>query len=118
MARSLSRPGPRSGAVTRVRGRSGRATPHILTYCDARVMFRGLVMSDLTVGIDIGTTSVKGVIVDGRGHILDRVRVPHPIVVPAPDRFEHDANRAWRAGPPRGPPPLRAPPAPGGAALA
>jgi xylulokinase len=64
-------------------------------------MFRGMVMSDLTVGIDIGTTSVKGVIVDGRGHILDRVRVPHPIVVPAPDRFEHDANRAWRAGPRR-----------------
>jgi len=54
---------------------------------------------DLTVGIDIGTTSVKGVVVDGDGRILDRVRVPHPIVVPTPDRFEHDANRAWRAGP-------------------
>jgi len=56
---------------------------------------------DLTVGIDIGTTSVKGVAVDGRGVIVDRVRVPHPVNVPAPDRFEHDANRAWRSGPRR-----------------
>jgi xylulokinase len=56
---------------------------------------------DLTVGIDIGTTSVKGVVVDGRGVIVDRVRVPHPVNVPTPDRFEHDANRAWRAGPRR-----------------
>jgi len=54
---------------------------------------------DLTVGIDIGTTSVKGVVVDGSGTIVDRVRVPHPVNVPAPDRFEHDPNRAWRAGP-------------------
>ncbi|HVM63369.1 MAG TPA: FGGY-family carbohydrate kinase [Acidimicrobiales bacterium] len=56
---------------------------------------------DLTVGIDIGTTSVKGVVVDGRGTIIERVRVPHRVNVPAPDRFEHDANRAWRAGPRR-----------------
>jgi xylulokinase len=56
---------------------------------------------DLTVGIDIGTTSVKGVVVDGGGRIVDRVRVPHHVNIPAPDRFEHDANRAWRAGPRR-----------------
>jgi xylulokinase len=56
---------------------------------------------DLTVGIDIGTTSVKGVVVDGNGTIVDRVRVPHPVNVPAPERFEHDANRAWRSGPRR-----------------
>ena len=58
-------------------------------------------MDVTTVGIDIGTTSVKAVVVDDHGHILDRVRVPHPVVVPAPNRFEHDANRAWRAGPQR-----------------
>jgi xylulokinase len=57
--------------------------------------------TDATVGIDIGTTSVKAVVVDASGLILDRVRVPHPIVVPGPNRFEHDANRAWRAGPRR-----------------
>lgn len=57
--------------------------------------------NDLTVGIDIGTTSVKAVVVDGSGAVLERVRVPHPVNVPAPDRFEHDANRSWRAGPRR-----------------
>jgi xylulokinase len=64
-------------------------------------MYRASLMADVTVGIDIGTTSVKAVVVDGGGRILDRVRVRHPIVVPAPDQFEHDANRAWRSGPRR-----------------
>ncbi|MCU1486887.1 MAG: D-xylulose kinase, partial [Actinomycetia bacterium] len=55
----------------------------------------------MTVGVDIGTTSVKAVAVDAHGVIVDRVRVPHPVVVPAPDRLEHDADRAWRRGPRR-----------------
>lgn len=55
----------------------------------------------MTVGIDIGTTSVKAVAVDPDGRILDRVRIPHPVLVPAPDRLEHDADRAWRLGPRR-----------------
>jgi len=53
------------------------------------------------VGIDIGTTSVKAVAVDAQGRIVDRARVPHPVVVSAPDHFEHDADRAWRRGPRR-----------------
>ena len=53
---------------------------------------------NVTVGLDIGTTSVKGLAVDDDGHVLAQVRVPHPIGIPAPDRFEHDANRAWRVG--------------------
>jgi xylulokinase len=53
----------------------------------------------VTVGIDIGTTSVKAVAVDSTGAIVERVRIPHPVRVPAPDRFEHDAARAWRRGP-------------------
>src|SRR5947209_13868410 len=55
----------------------------------------------VTVGIDIGTTSVKAVAVDATGRPVDRVRVPHPLLVPAPDRLEHDAGRAWRRGPRR-----------------
>ncbi|MHB8463265.1 MAG: xylulokinase [Acidimicrobiales bacterium] len=55
----------------------------------------------MTVGIDIGTTSVKGVAVDASGAIIARTRVPHPVRIPAPDRLEHDARRAWRAGPRR-----------------
>jgi len=58
-------------------------------------------MRDTTVGIDIGTTSVKAVVVDAAGTVIDRVRVPHPVRVPAADRLEHDAGRAWRRGPRR-----------------
>jgi xylulokinase len=51
------------------------------------------------VGIDIGTTSVKGVAVDAAGNVVERVRIPHPLVVDAPDHLAHDADRAWRRGP-------------------
>jgi len=53
----------------------------------------------VTVGLDIGTTSVKAVAVDDDGNIVARSRIPHRLVVPAPDRMEHDANQAWRRGP-------------------
>jgi xylulokinase len=56
-------------------------------------------MPEVTVGIDIGTTSVKAVVADEGGHILARARVPHPVRTPEPDRLEHDARRAWRSGP-------------------
>jgi xylulokinase len=50
----------------------------------------------VTVGLDIGTTSVKGLAVDGSGAVVARARVRHEVHSPAPDRFEHDADRAWR----------------------
>jgi xylulokinase len=53
----------------------------------------------VTVGIDIGTTSVKAVAVDDQGNVVSRSRVPHGIVVPSPGMMEHDARRAWRSGP-------------------
>lgn len=53
----------------------------------------------ITAGIDIGTTSVKGVAVDDEGNVVGRVRVPHRLLIPAPDRMEHDADEAWRRGP-------------------
>jgi xylulokinase len=52
----------------------------------------------VTVGIDIGTTSVKAVAADEDGAVLARARVPHDLVVPAPDRLEHHADQAWRDG--------------------
>jgi xylulokinase len=55
----------------------------------------------VTVGIDIGTTSVKAIAADADGNVVARTRVPHQLVVPAPDRLEHDANQAWRRGPRR-----------------
>ncbi|MGH9055494.1 MAG: xylulokinase, partial [Acidimicrobiales bacterium] len=57
-------------------------------------------MTSVTVGIDIATTSTKAVAVDDRGEVVARSRVGHPVVA-APDRMEHDAERAWRRGPRR-----------------
>jgi xylulokinase len=55
-------------------------------------------MSEVTVGIDIGTTSVKALAVDADGGVLRRARVPHDLVVTAADRLEHRPDQAWRAG--------------------
>ncbi len=49
---------------------------------------------DVTVGIDIGTSSVKAVAADGDGNIVARSRVPHEFYVPSPLRFQHDAAAA------------------------
>lgn len=57
------------------------------------------VASGITVGIDIGTTSVKALAVDGDGRIVARARVPHEIHAPNVDVFEHDAKQAWVDGP-------------------
>ena len=54
-----------------------------------------------TIGIDVGTTSVKAVAVDAEGRVVARTRVPHRVITPTPDVLEHDALRAWRHGPRR-----------------
>ena len=56
-------------------------------------------MEDVTVGLDIGTTSIKAVAVDAAGRVLQRARIPHRVIVPEPRLMEHDAGRAWRRGP-------------------
>jgi xylulokinase len=55
--------------------------------------------TDVTIGIDIGSTAVKAVAADEDGRVLARTRIPHSLRVPAPDRLEHDAGEAWRQGP-------------------
>lgn len=52
--------------------------------------------TEVTVGVDIGTTSVKAIAADGDGKVVARSRVRHPIGIPAPGRFQHDVDRAWR----------------------
>lgn len=52
----------------------------------------------VTVGIDIGTTSVKAVAADSGGHVLVRRRRPHEFRSPARGLAEHDAADAWHAG--------------------
>jgi xylulokinase len=53
--------------------------------------------SGVTVGIDIGTTSVKAIAADDDGTVLSRARLVHAIGTPFPGAFEHDIDRAWRA---------------------
>jgi xylulokinase len=54
---------------------------------------------DVTIGIDVGSTAVKAITADADGQVTARVRIPHQLRVPAPDRLEHDADEAWRRGP-------------------
>ena len=55
----------------------------------------------ITVGVDIGTTSVKALAVDQDGEVVARARVAHEVMAPEPDLLRHDARKAWRAGPRR-----------------
>jgi xylulokinase len=55
--------------------------------------------SPVTIGIDIGTSSVKAIAADADGAIVASARIPHPFSVPAPLQFEHDARVAWFDGP-------------------
>ncbi len=54
---------------------------------------------EITVGIDIGTSSVKAIAADADGNVVASSRIPHDIQIPSPDRFQHDAGQAWRDGP-------------------
>ena len=53
----------------------------------------------ITVGIDIGTTSVKALAVSEDGEVLARARVPHRVIHTSAEHMEHDARAAWRRGP-------------------
>ena len=63
------------------------------TTCSPRSPVASAVMSEITVGIDIGTSSVKAVAADADGNVVARSRIPHEFHVPSPLRFEHDAAR-------------------------
>lgn len=52
----------------------------------------------VTIGIDIGTTSVKAVAVNGDGTVLARARVPHSLMASGPGELAHDAAEAWCDG--------------------
>ena len=52
----------------------------------------------VTIGLDIGTTSVKAVAADPAGSVLASARIDHPVITPSPGVLEHDAALAWRDG--------------------
>jgi xylulokinase len=70
-----------------------------MSDCDSDVRFVSNRRGPVTVGVDIGTTSVKALAVDEDGQVVARSRVPHKVLAPGPDQLRHDARRAWRAGP-------------------
>ena len=53
---------------------------------------------EVTVGIDIGTTSVKALAVDGDGRVVARCRVPHELLAAHAGELAHAADAAWRQG--------------------
>jgi xylulokinase len=52
-------------------------------------------MDTLTVGVDIGTTSVKALAVNDGGAVVASARMRHRLITGA-GRLEHDADEAWR----------------------
>ncbi|HET6287663.1 MAG TPA: FGGY-family carbohydrate kinase [Amycolatopsis sp.] len=49
----------------------------------------------LVLGIDIGTSSSKGVLVDSRGTVVARASRSHETSRPRPGWYEHDAETVW-----------------------
>lgn len=52
-------------------------------------------MTELIVGLDIGTSSTKAVAVDAGGTVVAAVSGPHPTSQPRPGWFEQDAQAVW-----------------------
>jgi xylulokinase len=52
-------------------------------------------VASLVLGIDVGTSATKGVLVDGNGTIVDSSRAEHGFEQPAPGFAEQDAEQVW-----------------------
>ena len=52
-------------------------------------------MVSATLGVDVGTSSTKGVLVDGSGAVLATAVREHTVDRPAPGHVEMDAERWW-----------------------
>ena len=55
-------------------------------------------MSQLLLGVDIGTYSAKGVLVTPAGEVVKTHVVPHEMEVPRPGWAEHDPEAVWWGG--------------------
>lgn len=47
------------------------------------------------MGIDTGTNSSKGVLIDDQGNVVARHTTQHEMTNPAPGHYEHDAEKDW-----------------------
>lgn len=52
-------------------------------------------MDALLLGVDVGTSSSKGVLTDPAGRIVARAERPHGLSLPRPGWAEHDAEAVW-----------------------
>ena len=52
-------------------------------------------MTDLVLGVDVGTASTKGVLVDGGGTVVASAARSHELSLPRPGWAEHDAETVW-----------------------
>ncbi len=52
-------------------------------------------MSELLLGIDIGTSSSKGVLARPNGEVVATAERPHELSLPRPGWAEHDAEKVW-----------------------
>jgi xylulokinase len=53
------------------------------------------VSADCLLGIDIGTYSSKGVLVQESGRVIASAGVEHELSLPRPGYVEHDAEKVW-----------------------
>jgi xylulokinase len=49
------------------------------------------------IGLDVGTTSLKGLVVAGDGRVIDRAEVSYPLDLPQPGWSEQEPDVWWRA---------------------
>ncbi len=47
------------------------------------------------MGIDTGTNSSKGVLIDDQGNVVAQYSTSHSMSNPAPGHYEHDAEKDW-----------------------
>lgn len=52
-------------------------------------------MSELLLGVDIGTSSTKGVLARPDGEVVAITERPHELSLPRPGWAEHDAEEMW-----------------------
>ena len=55
-------------------------------------------MSGVTIGIDIGTSSVKAVGMDSSGEVLTKFKLSNNLISRHPKMLEHNAKESWHAG--------------------
>lgn len=56
-------------------------------------------MSELMLGVDLGTSSSKGVLARAAdGQVLASAEWPHTVAMPRPGWYEHDAEQVWWKG--------------------